>query len=715
MNDYKLIKTNVQKRNTKRNNKTEDKQIHLEENENEKKLTDFDSESKKKTNYQEKIEQLSLKSNDIEKKKEPNENLDYKFMLFLSSENSTESKCNLLSQSTKNETSKVDKDNHFSNVESSVSFISNLLNESTLKNMKKHGSSVRQFDNKSLRSQLQYNEKIKEVDRSFSKNDFIDGSMNTKADDSNQSLNEKTERLETDNFLLNNSRSSFFRLLSKLNSDAYYNSTKYRYASKKKTVDFLNIFKSSNLNERLLDDFSCALSREILFQGKLYVSEYHICFNSNLLGWVNSIVIPIDNVINIEKRSTAGLFPNGIIIETTDTKHYFASFLSRDTTYELIKVVWTQNKKKKNDNSTNQLKMYFSDNYFDCNSDNINYFLDSTQNITNIIENPSKKIDSDYEEKTNAELDLKKKEINPNILRFRAGSGYKNHKPEFSSPTKLKMDFENDEITVFNETIEAPLVVVFELMFSSSNTSFHRMFLEKNKSYDISDYGTFHSINSDGSVLVRNYTYKKMLSLSLGPKFTRCDVTELVEHMDFHDYVVVSIQTKTPDVPSGNSFFVITKYYFTWAENNHTRITIKSCLKWMGKSWLKGIIEKQTFIGQKNAFELLKTLLDEEIKNSVYKNEITNLIDNTVNDNFVTETALNSTEIIDDEIKPNVQSMNLTSKSNNHFFYLIIFFFSIFLLLQLKILTVINNIDMLIHKRFESNIKILDEINENIR
>lgn len=36
-------------------------------------------------------------------------------------------------------------------------------------------------------------------------------------------------------------------------------------------------------------DYSCALQREILVHGRLFVSLHHICFNSNIFGWVTNV------------------------------------------------------------------------------------------------------------------------------------------------------------------------------------------------------------------------------------------------------------------------------------------------------------------------------------------------------------------------------------------------------------------------------------------
>ena len=36
-------------------------------------------------------------------------------------------------------------------------------------------------------------------------------------------------------------------------------------------------------------DYGCALQREILIQGRLYISEHHLSFYANIFGWVTSV------------------------------------------------------------------------------------------------------------------------------------------------------------------------------------------------------------------------------------------------------------------------------------------------------------------------------------------------------------------------------------------------------------------------------------------
>jgi hypothetical protein len=95
---------------------------------------------------------------------------------------------------------------------------------------------------------------------------------------------------------------------------------RFAFASPKRNKDFHNQFKSVPEDDLLIEDYSAALQREILLQGRLYISEGHICFWSNIFGYVTALVMSLDEVISVEKRSTAMIFQNGIAIQTMHAK-----------------------------------------------------------------------------------------------------------------------------------------------------------------------------------------------------------------------------------------------------------------------------------------------------------------------------------------------------------------------------------------------------------
>nr|XP_033770254.1 protein Aster-A isoform X2 [Geotrypetes seraphini] len=109
---------------------------------------------------------------------------------------------------------------------------------------------------------------------------------------------------------------------------------------KQRNEDFRKIFKKLPDTERLIVDYSCALQRDILLQGRLYISENWICFYSNIFRWETTISIQLKNIRCIKKEKTAKLIPNAIQVCTESDKHFFTSFGARDRSFLLIFRLW---------------------------------------------------------------------------------------------------------------------------------------------------------------------------------------------------------------------------------------------------------------------------------------------------------------------------------------------------------------------------------------
>nr|XP_048275230.1 GRAM domain-containing protein 2B isoform X2 [Myodes glareolus] len=107
----------------------------------------------------------------------------------------------------------------------------------------------------------------------------------------------------------------------------------------KANMHFHKLFLDVPTEEPLRQSFTCALQKEILYQGKLFVSENWICFHSKVFGKDTKISIPTFSVTLIKKTKTALLVPNALIIATVTDRYIFVSLLSRDSTYKLLKSV----------------------------------------------------------------------------------------------------------------------------------------------------------------------------------------------------------------------------------------------------------------------------------------------------------------------------------------------------------------------------------------
>ncbi|XP_029920870.1 GRAM domain-containing protein 2B-like isoform X2 [Myripristis murdjan] len=107
----------------------------------------------------------------------------------------------------------------------------------------------------------------------------------------------------------------------------------------KTNAQYHKLFKEVSKDELLKQSYTCALQKDILYQGKMFVSDNWICFHSKVFGRDTKIAIPVISVTLIKKTKTAILVPNALVIATTSERHVFVSFLSRDTTYKLLKSI----------------------------------------------------------------------------------------------------------------------------------------------------------------------------------------------------------------------------------------------------------------------------------------------------------------------------------------------------------------------------------------
>ncbi|XP_052387933.1 protein Aster-B isoform X5 [Carassius gibelio] len=121
-------------------------------------------------------------------------------------------------------------------------------------------------------------------------------------------------------------------------SQSWYNVLSPTY--KQRNEDFRKLFKQLPDTERLIVDYSCALQRDILLQGRLYLSENWICFYSNIFRWETLLTVRLKDICSMTKEKTARLIPNAVQVSTDSEKHFFTSFGARDRTYMMMFRLW---------------------------------------------------------------------------------------------------------------------------------------------------------------------------------------------------------------------------------------------------------------------------------------------------------------------------------------------------------------------------------------
>ncbi|KAK3676284.1 hypothetical protein LTR78_004035 [Recurvomyces mirabilis] len=411
--------------------------------------------------------------------------------------------------------------------------------------------------------------------------------------------------------------------------------TGFAVASSKRNKDFHQLFRSVPEDDYLIEDYSAALQRDILLHGRLYVSEGHICFSSNILGWVTNLVVGFDEVVSVEKKSTAVIFPNAIVIQTLQARNTFASLVARDSTYELIIGIWKINhpnlKSSLNgvalddagtgdktevadpEGSGEETADGSDDEVYDedDDEDDVGSFTDGGMNPSVA---PSEAGDHIISRKTSA--------IPINGLQHASTMPAKTTEtaeaavaaattaadfpgPATHAQTECSESGEHYDKLLMDTTIPAPLGKVYSLLFGPASSPFMRKWLiddQKSRELQLPD----DKIGLDNDHKTMSLEYIKPLNAPVGPKQTKCLTTYNVMAFDLEKAVSIDCSTQTPDVPSGNVFTTKTRYCLMWGPGNSTRLVATCTVEWTGKSWLKSVIDSGAAAGQT---EYLKSLV----------------------------------------------------------------------------------------------------------
>ncbi|KAJ2124828.1 hypothetical protein IW147_001433 [Coemansia sp. RSA 720] len=502
----------------------------------------------------------------------------------------------------------------------------------------------------------------------------------------------------------------------------------------KRNADFHHLFRNIPINELLIDDYGCALQRDILVQGRLYLTENFVCFYSNIFGWVTNLVIAFDEIVSIEKRMTALIIPNAIQVSTLHAKHFFGSFIYRDSAYNQLYDLWAKSRNEKNDADVPETGRAEDGNGAGDVSRHREDVVDAYQSLSEDANSQKDGITSGDEEgsvpsdeSNGSESDVvllrgemasedKKSDVSggakpgespvsgtdasavpravpestvdstasvtravsqvvvPAVKRASAEStglvaangsagsskllaripktpegtdggqelelsGRKagKHSMALHEPTTCPCGTSGKTAHYTYEALDATfplsLPLLFRVVFSAkvppamdaymsgvSNDELASSFTRRIAACGNNDVRTEGWVPDpdDASREMCIYTYDKPLGFSIGPKSTTVEDTFRIMLKDFDAAIVVEQVVKTPNVPSGSSFFVKIRHCLTWACGpnheprggwSHYRMTFE--VEWTKTSWIKTAIEKGSADSNKQAGEQLEKYIRE--------------------------------------------------------------------------------------------------------
>ncbi|XP_014047276.1 GRAM domain-containing protein 2A isoform X3 [Salmo salar] len=103
---------------------------------------------------------------------------------------------------------------------------------------------------------------------------------------------------------------------------------------------FHKLFKDIPAEEKLTHAFTCALQKEVLYHGKLFVSVNYVCFYSSVLLKDTKVVVHVSSIKEVKKQNSA---LSMLSIHTTDgDKYLLVSLRNRQVCYKILQSVCTQ-------------------------------------------------------------------------------------------------------------------------------------------------------------------------------------------------------------------------------------------------------------------------------------------------------------------------------------------------------------------------------------
>uniref|UniRef100_T1J6N1 VASt domain-containing protein n=1 Tax=Strigamia maritima TaxID=126957 RepID=T1J6N1_STRMM len=457
----------------------------------------------------------------------------------------------------------------------------------------------------------------------------------------------------------------------KKKTSSWYNVLNPSYKSR--SDDFKRLFKELPDNERLLVDYSCALQKDILVQGRLYISQNYVCFYANIFRWETVLVIRCIDVTAMTKEKTARVIPNAIQICTELDKHFFTSFGARDKTYLMLFRVW-QNALMEQPMSIQELWQCVHYNYGDelgLTSDDDDYIAPPTEDDVKangmFLMLPEVKDCANKTLKTPTELCIESISMktssckespspstpaeNQNIV---TGSERENEASDLgdvvdSLPTSSSLpkivsrndvtlptdlsdstDSDNDlhrgeskcicETHVgkefFNFIYPVPLDQVFNMLFTESK--FYSEFLKTRKTMDLVQSPWLEA----NGVKTRQITYTLTLGLAMGPKTAQTSEKQTILRETKPGFVyIIEVEAVTMGVPYSDTFYTHHRYCLTYVSPNECRIRVHSQIKYKKSVWglVKNFIEKNCMAGIEDYMKDLKAAFDQEISKTQQK------------------------------------------------------------------------------------------------
>ncbi|XP_067233275.1 protein Aster-C [Chanodichthys erythropterus] len=436
---------------------------------------------------------------------------------------------------------------------------------------------------------------------------------------------------------------------------------------KQRSDEFRKLFREMPESEKLISDYTCALQKDILLQGRIYITENCLCFYSHVFRGTK-IMVNMKDVNSMTREKTAKWIPNAIQISTNSEKLLFCSFSAREKSYLSMFRLWQNilmEKKLTNSELLQIVKQHYG-NDLGLSHDEMESFQTPVDTVTpslnmrgedytgrperpTSLRLPQGEMNS-YEATTplgddtqssvglqsmlsanggDDTLSTPSHQRSPNLSLNRSGSERVSKRSSLSLDLNANEDQLSDnsrsdsleEVEECEKVSQGRLFVnrvfhisaekMFDMLFTDSN--FLRRFMHVRKITGASST-PWQREASGGMKRTLNYTVT--ISNPLVGKFTTATENQtLYKESREGQYYMIDAEVYTHDVPYHDYFYTQNRYCIIRNSKHKCRLRIYTDVKYKKQPWglVKSFITKNSWSGLEDYFKHLEAeLLEEE-------------------------------------------------------------------------------------------------------
>jgi len=370
--------------------------------------------------------------------------------------------------------------------------------------------------------------------------------------------------------------------ISEKRSKSWYYAGMYP-SHKTRRKEFKSLFPMVGTETRFVVDFSCAYHKDILHQGRMYVTSHFCCFYSYIFGWEQKVVIDWREVDSITKEKTAIFIPNAIQLTLNNkNKYFFASFVERDNSFMLLFTLW--------------------------------------QAVLTGQPLPDEEIDqiiaTQYGEGDDDEVDSEC-EDHP----VDGGNASKDCNTSAEVPSSVEAIFskwqENSGNIVCDKIFPKPINQIYRLLYTNDNFYFNFQKERGTTELEIGDWET-----EEQGEKAREVRYNMALNNPVGPKTCQVKEMQSLSQNNVEDKIYcIETVAENSGVPYADSFSVVTRSCLIDVGKDQTKFVAKAEIKFKKDLWgfLKDKIETNAWSGIKSYYSSLSEALESYSENAPQK------------------------------------------------------------------------------------------------